>query len=317
MTFPIIVCILFLIACILWGVYRFIYCKYEAFVSDHSIAVRELRVINSIYQFKRIPNADVRHSQDNENMYRDTSPQDLLIYHLVTFQHEAIRIMNDTAENRKLQNEYLREIACKCQMDRYDTEIPFRMRNFLIWIEKKTFEEMLQKPKTELYMAVYLYLTNINGGYRDKKVTLFSETEIRGLIERLNRKRGDFYLDPEIWQAICRVERGKVTNKMRFFIYQRDGYRCKKCGRQTKDLEIDHIYPISKGGKSVADNLQTLCRRCNLLKSNHIETPLASGGTQRPQFCERCGAKLVLRTGKNGQFYGCSQFPSCKYTKRV
>lgn len=49
-------------------------------------------------------------------------------------------------------------------------------------------------------------------------------------------------------------------------IYERDGYRCRCCGRRTKDLEIDHIVPISKGGKSTYDNLQTLCKRCNKLK---------------------------------------------------
>ena len=33
--------------------------------------------------------------------------------------------------------------------------------------------------------------------------------------------------------------------------------------------------------------------------------------------CAYCGAKLVLRNGKNGEFYGCSNFPKCKYTKNV
>ncbi|MCH5164394.1 MAG: NERD domain-containing protein [Clostridiales bacterium] len=33
--------------------------------------------------------------------------------------------------------------------------------------------------------------------------------------------------------------------------------------------------------------------------------------------CPRCGAKLVLRNGKNGAFYGCSNYPSCTFTKSV
>ncbi len=73
------------------------------------------------------------------------------------------------------------------------------------------------------------------------------------------------------WQSICRVERGKVTNKMRFAIYERDHYRCRKCGKSTDDLEVDHIIPISKGGKSTFDNLQTLCHRCNYRKGSNIE----------------------------------------------
>uniref|UniRef100_UPI00111C32C3 HNH endonuclease n=1 Tax=Mycobacterium avium TaxID=1764 RepID=UPI00111C32C3 len=37
-------------------------------------------------------------------------------------------------------------------------------------------------------------------------------------------------------------------------------------------LEVDHIVPISKGGMSTPDNLQTLCWRCNRTKSNKVAT---------------------------------------------
>ncbi|MBE5764088.1 MAG: HNH endonuclease [Clostridiales bacterium] len=57
---------------------------------------------------------------------------------------------------------------------------------------------------------------------------------------------------------------------MRFEIYARDGYRCKICGRTDREvnLEIDHIKPIAKGGKSTYDNLQTLCVYCNKEKGD-------------------------------------------------
>ena len=32
-------------------------------------------------------------------------------------------------------------------------------------------------------------------------------------------------------------------------------------------------------------------------------------------ICPRCGGNLVERNGKNGKFYGCSNFPKCKFTK--
>lgn len=31
-------------------------------------------------------------------------------------------------------------------------------------------------------------------------------------------------------------------------------------------------------------------------------------------FCPKCGGHLVLRTGKFGRFYGCSNYPKCKFT---
>lgn len=33
------------------------------------------------------------------------------------------------------------------------------------------------------------------------------------------------------------------------------------------------------------------------------------------QICQRCGNKLVLRNGKRGKFWGCENFPRCRFTK--
>lgn len=33
--------------------------------------------------------------------------------------------------------------------------------------------------------------------------------------------------------------------------------------------------------------------------------------------CPKCGGKLVLRDGRYGQFYGCSNYPKCTYTHNV
>ena len=45
--------------------------------------------------------------------------------------------------------------------------------------------------------------------------------------------------------------------------------KCNFCG-SIKNLEIDHIHPISKGGDNRISNLQVLCKKCNLKKSNKI-----------------------------------------------
>lgn len=34
-------------------------------------------------------------------------------------------------------------------------------------------------------------------------------------------------------------------------------------------------------------------------------------------ICPRCGGKLVLRNGKYGDFYGCENYPKCKFIKKV
>jgi hypothetical protein len=64
---------------------------------------------------------------------------------------------------------------------------------------------------------------------------------------------------------------------LRWKVFQRDRFRCVKCGASPandlgcKQLHADHILPFSKGGKTVLENLQTLCERCNLGKGNRIE----------------------------------------------
>ena len=34
-------------------------------------------------------------------------------------------------------------------------------------------------------------------------------------------------------------------------------------------------------------------------------------------ICPRCGGRLVVRNGRNGEFYGCSNYPNCRFTKNI
>src|SRR5262249_17379965 len=63
-------------------------------------------------------------------------------------------------------------------------------------------------------------------------------------------------------------EKHKVSDRLRYAILKRDEYRCQLCGdspaiSRGTTLEVDHIHPFSQGGRTTADNLRTLCRRCN------------------------------------------------------
>ena len=52
-------------------------------------------------------------------------------------------------------------------------------------------------------------------------------------------------------------------------VWDRDGGRCTRCGA-TDYLEFDHIIPRTRGGANTTKNVQILCRKCNLLKSDRI-----------------------------------------------
>jgi hypothetical protein len=60
-----------------------------------------------------------------------------------------------------------------------------------------------------------------------------------------------------------------IPDDVKRAVWARDGGCCVKCGA-TDYLEFDHIIPHSLGGANTVNNIQLLCRRCNLLKRNRI-----------------------------------------------
>ena len=56
-----------------------------------------------------------------------------------------------------------------------------------------------------------------------------------------------------------------VSVDTRLFVWHRDSGRCRHCGSREA-LHFDHVIPRSWGGSSTAENVQVLCRECNLRK---------------------------------------------------
>lgn len=114
----------------------------------------------------------------------------------------------------------------------------------------------------------YKFVYTSNGGMAQRSFTVpMTEENIIELIKRLENMLTTKALEKE--------QRAMMTAKLREFIKNRDNYTCCNCGNSTHAepnllLEIDHIIPISKGGCTVEENLQTLCWKCNRAKSNKI-----------------------------------------------
>lgn len=112
---------------------------------------------------------------------------------------------------------------------------------------------------------------------------------VRGGLEIRSGGRADgclfFRRDPDIPAALLRkaVSLAKQTSleatserrsrsiprDVRQRVWQAYGGACAECGA-TDYLEFDHIVPVAKGGSNSEQNVQLLCRRCNLRKSDRI-----------------------------------------------
>jgi hypothetical protein len=110
---------------------------------------------------------------------------------------------------------------------------------------------------------------------------------VSGIYLELNKKAGNgFYSvsDPEMVEAIVdtlvRISKRQIVKtdadnsrhipqEVKAAVWQRDYGKCVQCGASDY-LEYDHIIPQSKGGASSVNNVQLLCRRCNLTKSDRI-----------------------------------------------
>lgn len=116
----------------------------------------------------------------------------------------------------------------------------------------------------------YKFSYTSNGGMVQRSFTIpMKEETIIELIKGLENKL--------TISAFIKEQRTLMTKKIREFIKTRDNFTCCNCDNSTEIepnllLEIDHIIPVSKGGETIEENLQTLCWKCNRAKSNKIIT---------------------------------------------
>ncbi len=87
------------------------------------------------------------------------------------------------------------------------------------------------------------------------------------------------------------------SNEVKFTrrnIYEHYGYRCCYCGKRfpSSELNLDHIIPRSRGGKTDWSNVVTACISCNLRKGN--------------SFPEEMGMKLLIKSSKPYWWGSCS-----------
>jgi len=62
----------------------------------------------------------------------------------------------------------------------------------------------------------------------------------------------------------------------------RDEFECAYCGIKSKSLTVDHVIPLSKGGKSNFENCVAACKNCNAKKGNKLPSEIHMYIQKRP-----------------------------------
>lgn len=265
------------IALLVYGVHHFvrgvvISIKQENIVRDTSKMLKKLDEINSKIEFhcglktKYVQKQEMSSKQKYDYYHSDQLCDEILL----DKSHPLQTILVQIIENRKLYDEYsLKVRGLKSHITQTKAEqlgVPY---DKYCEIEKRLFSEKILTPTLDgKLVCVIEYTSPARRNHYSKSceysyIYLIKRTEE---LQALLKKR-------ESAEFMRKIERSKMTLKMRMAVLERDGWRCQICGARQEDgatLHVDHIVPLAQGGKTEMSNLQTLCDMCNLGKRDRI-----------------------------------------------
>lgn len=204
--------------------------------------------------FASAENAPLEYVVKNFYPNKTQYPQQIQRLYLLIEELETLKDAKKIIENYKL------------EYQQYLGDVP----NFVMENDEAGFYSKLGFANIDVSVLVveYKFSYTSGGGMAHRFFTVpMTEETIVELIRLLESKLTA--------SAFAKEQRYLMTNKLRESIKSRDNFTCCTCGNSVYAepnllLEIDHIIPVSKGGCTVEENLQTLCWKCNRSKSNKI-----------------------------------------------
>lgn len=309
--------LIILIAVVLTLLYEYQNQQRIVAVKTMSRKIAALKILNESTCFHEVKASfKIDKFYDNKTNFNRIAPSFLMAADIRENMESCAKCLALVRENREKFAEYQQKTN---ELFRKEFPIDFDSLKMPLSVyykyEEKLFNETKLKPVVDCLYHVRMSYSSPQGRVNLCKEDVFNFDDMFACYESVSRS----HLDRDTYKNLSAVERGEVSDSLRYDILNRDNFTCVLCGasaRQGARLHIDHIIPIAKGGKSIPSNLRTLCERCNVGKSDKIEGSAQTTKSEKDdQICKWCGGKLVLRNGKNGEFYGCSNFPKCRYTK--
>lgn len=243
------------------------YKKSVEYVRTNSICLKQLWDINNRYrcEFRMFQSEEKYHKNCHSKQQYDNLNKENLIMAIVGENLDRYnKTMQDLNYNKRLYPAYEKQIN-EILSSNYNYEQLTRnswINTYLFrQLELKEFEKDKLKPPLELIVEISVSYTSPQGRNHYRKHCTINSNNIA-------------YYCNECIKAIeykqsAQYQRSLMTDKLRYQVLNRDGHRCVICGASARDgvkLHVDHILPVSKGGKTELSNLRTLCERCNLGK---------------------------------------------------
>jgi len=240
----------------------------KRYVKSKSKLLDKLFTINNRYIFNEIDDPHlISERHDKKYKYDRDTPEKLLYRELFEKRQYYEELLKKSKQNRVFALEYKSEVDGLYLLYK-KKEVRKMIFPFSVY-EKKLFVKFSHSPVTEVDFQYELLYTSPKGRNSYEKRDYYDESCI---ILSIKKVEEDIH-NRNTRQYIIKKERSKMTNTLRYKILNRDNNRCQVCGSTQSDgvkLQVDHIIPVSKGGKTEENNLQTLCDRCNSGKSDKV-----------------------------------------------
>jgi len=205
-------------------------------------------------------------------------------------------------ENYKVYNNiYIKQGGKTSQIDHLVLSVygvfVIETKNYKGWIfgneKSKYWTQTLYKKKNKIYNPVIQNWTHINF--------------LKGISPELKRLR---YFPIVVFAGSAKLKKISSSSPV---IRKR---RLLRTIKRNRDIVLSHGQLAKIDGiitQSIVTGKYVKTEHKKQVRKNIKRTKKKSD----PSICPRCGAKLIIKNGKFGNFQGCSNFPKCTFTKSI
>ena len=258
--------ILGITAYVLWsrGLHRY--------VRKNSVLIHNVEHINSRYSFHFIDTEYVYYrtcssKRQFDNFNHDSFAMQCISGDATLFEDRISKVNHNIRELSRYNDELNGSILHgKIDYDTVSRGYIFMNEDRFRRIEASIVDMIRIKPCTGFTVLIKWTYTSPKGRNSYRASYRYGMADVQRLMVQNVKK--------SIYMTSAEYERSLMTDSLRYDIMKRDGFRCVICGASASDgvqLHIDHILPVSKGGRTERSNLRTLCSRCNLGKRDKYD----------------------------------------------